>query len=170
MTTAAFHDWLRLWRRAPRSIMHICEQIDARYGIPRPASSPHLPPYQAAMAFLGVCAEGVLIVFAGLFSALVWWKMAYWLSISIEVELFCHAIALAGPFLSLPELAHLPLPSFHLFHRSTYGTARWADRALLADLNLARRRSEPIKAGELPLGGLGRDYNVVLNAAQAMCH
>ncbi|MGH9940134.1 MAG: hypothetical protein ACREAM_28165 [Blastocatellia bacterium] len=67
--TAAFHDWLRLWRHAPRSITRLCEQVDALYGIPRPASSPHLPPYQAATAFLGVCAEGVLIVLAGLFSA-----------------------------------------------------------------------------------------------------
>ncbi|MGH9935876.1 MAG: hypothetical protein ACREAM_06490, partial [Blastocatellia bacterium] len=71
MITAAFHEWLRLWRCAPRSITHLCEQIDARYGIPRPASSRRLPPYQAAMAFLGVCAEGVLIVIAGLFSALI---------------------------------------------------------------------------------------------------
>jgi len=170
MTTAAFHDWLRLWRHAPRSITHLCERIDARYGIPRPASSPHLPSYQAATAFLGVCAEGVLIVFAGLFSALIWWKTAYWLSISIEIELFCHGIALAGPLISLLEVAQLPLPYFQLFQRSTYGTARWADHALLKDLNLARRKSEPIKTGELTLGGLGRDYDVVLNAAQAMCH
>jgi type IV secretory pathway TraG/TraD family ATPase VirD4 len=170
MTTAAFHDWLRLWRHAPHSITHLCEQIDARYGIPRPAASPHLPPYHATIAFLCVCAEGVLIVIAGLFSALIWWKTAYWLSISIEVELFCHAIALAGPLISLLEVAQLPLPYFHLFQRSTYGTARWADARLLEDLNLARRKSEPIKAGELPLGGLGRDYDVVLNAAQAMCH
>ena len=46
----------------------------------------------------------------------------------------------------------------------------WADRLLLKDLHLARRKSEPIRSGELPLGGLGRDYNVVLSAGQAMCH
>ena len=84
--------------------------------------------------------------------------------------MFCHAIALAGPLISLLEVVQLPLPYFQLFQRSTYGTARWADARLLEDLNLARRKSEPIKAGELLLGGLGRDYDVVLNAAQAMCH
>src|SRR5215475_1982168 len=137
MTTAAFHDWLRLWRHTPRSITHLCEQIDARYGIPRPASSPHLPPYHAATAFLGVCAEGVLIVIAGLFSAIIWWKTANWLSISIEVELFCKVIAAVGPLISFLEVAQLPLPYFHLFQRSTYGTARWVDARLLEDLNLA---------------------------------
>jgi type IV secretory pathway TraG/TraD family ATPase VirD4 len=170
MTTTAFRNWLLLWRRAPRSITHLCEQIDARYGIPRPASAPHLPSYHAAMAFLGVCVEGTLIIIAGFVSALIWWKAAYWLSISIEVELFCHVMAMVGPLISLAEVAGLPLQYFQVFQRSTYGTARWADPPLLKDLRLARRKSEPLEPGELPLGGLGKSYEVVLNAAQTMCH
>ncbi|MCI0392615.1 MAG: hypothetical protein MOB07_28105 [Acidobacteria bacterium] len=50
------------------------------------------------------------------------------------------------------EVARLSLPYLQLFQRSTYGTARWANARLLEDLNLARRKSEPIKAVELSLG------------------
>jgi type IV secretory pathway TraG/TraD family ATPase VirD4 len=170
MATSTLRQWVHRFRSAPRSITHLCEQMDARYGIPRPASAPHLPPYQAAMAFFGVCGEGVLIVLAGIVSAVIWWKIPYWLLISIEVELFCHVMAPVGLLISLTETAQLPLPYFHIFQRSTYGTARWADPLLLKDLSLARRKSEPIRPGEIPLGGLGRDCSVVLNAAQAMCH
>ncbi|MGH8595173.1 MAG: hypothetical protein ACREXT_00795, partial [Gammaproteobacteria bacterium] len=170
MTTGTLRQWVHHFRGAPRSITHLCELIDARYGIPRPTSAPHLPPYQAAMAFLGICGEGILIVLAGIVSAIIWWKIPYWLLISIEVELFCHVMAPVGLLISMTETAQLSLPYFHIFQRSTYGTARWADPLLLKDLNLARRKSEPLRPGELPLGGLGRDTNVVLNAAQAMCH
>ncbi|MGH9840193.1 MAG: type IV secretory system conjugative DNA transfer family protein [Blastocatellia bacterium] len=90
--------------------------------------------------------------------------------ISIEVEFFCRVMAPVGLLISLTETTQLSLPYFHIFQRSTYGTARWADPLLLKDLNLARRKPEPVRPGELPLGGLGRDTNVVLNAAQAMCH
>jgi type IV secretory pathway TraG/TraD family ATPase VirD4 len=170
LMATAIRRWLYLWQRAPRSITHLCEQLDARYGIPRPASSPHLPPYQAAIAFFGVIIEGVLISGAGLFTAVIWWKSAYWLSISIEVEMFCHIMVLVAVLISLAELAQLPLPYFQIYQRSTYGTARWADPRLLKDLKLARRKSEGLQIGDLPLGGMGRDYNVVLNAAQTMCH
>lgn len=170
MTASAVRHWLHLWRDSPRSITHLCELVDARYGIPRPSSAPHLPPYQAAMAILGVCGEGVLLVIAGLVSAALWWKSAYWLSISVEVELFCHLMAPVGLLISLAEATQLSLPYLQLYRRSTYGTAAWADSLLLKDLNLARRKSESILPGELPLGGLGSKYDVVLSAAQTMCH
>lgn len=161
--------WAR-WRRQPRSFIHLCERLDARYGIPRPAAAPHLPPYQAAMLLLGVCAEGVLLSGCGLLAAWLWWKSAGWLAISIEVELVCRVLALAGILISWAEVASLSLPYYYLQQRSTYGTSRWADPLLLKDLHLARRKTEALQAGELPLGGLGTEYNVVLSAAHAMCH
>lgn len=157
-------------RRQPRSFIHLCERLDARYGIPRPAAAPHLPPYQAAVLFLNVCAEGVLLIACGLFSAWLWWRSAGWLEISIEVELFCHVMSLAAILISWAETATLPLPYYHIHQRSTYGTSRWADPLLLKDLHLARRKTETLAAGELPLGGLGTEYDVVLSAAHAMCH
>jgi type IV secretory pathway TraG/TraD family ATPase VirD4 len=62
------------------------------------------------------------------------------------------------------------MPYFQVYQRSTYGTSRWADPLWLKDLSLARRKSDTLKPVELPLGGLGRDYEVVLNPAQTMCH
>jgi type IV secretory pathway TraG/TraD family ATPase VirD4 len=111
-----------------------------------------------------------LIIASGLLSAWLWVKSAHWLSISIEVELFCHLMSLIGLFIAFAEAAQLPLPYYHLHQRSTYGTSRWADPILLKDLGLARRKGEPLKSGELPLGGMGTKYDVVLNAAQTMCH
>lgn len=166
----SFHQWIQRLKSTPRSMTHLCEQIDAQYGIPRPTAAPHLPAYQAAMDFLGVCGEGGLILLAGILSALLWWQIPYWLLISIEVELFCHIMVPVAILISLAEMAQLSLPYFSLFQRSTYGTARWADPLLLRDLHLARRKSDPPHPGELPLGGLGRDHDVVLNPAQAMCH
>jgi len=157
-------------RRQPRSFIHLCERLDARYGIPRPAVAPHLPPYQAAVLFLSVCAEGVLLIACGLFSAWLWWRAARWLEISIEVELFCHVMSLAAILISWAETATLSLPYYQIHQRSTYGTSRWADPLLLKDLHLARRKTETLAAGELPLGGLGTEYDVVLSAAHAMCH
>jgi MoxR-like ATPase len=168
--TGLVHQLRRSWQRKPQSLTHLCEQLDARYGIPRPAAAPHLPPYQAAILFLSVCAEGMLIIASGILSAWLWVKSASWLSISIEVELFCHVMALTGLFIAFAEAAQLPLPYYHLHQRSTYGTSRWADPILLKDLGLARRKGEPLKAGELSLGGMGTKYDVVLNAAQTMCH
>jgi hypothetical protein len=168
--TGLVHQLRQLWRRKPQSLTHLCEQLDARYGIPRPAVARRLPPCQAAILFLSVCAEGVLIIASGILSAWLWVKSASWLSISIEVELFCHVMSLAGLFIAFAEAAQLPLPYYHLHQRSTYGTSRWADPILLKDLGLSRRKGEPIKSGELPLGGMGTKYDVVLNAAQTMCH
>lgn len=168
--TGTFKQWLDRWRQMPRSMTSLCEQIDARYGIPRPAAAPHLPSYQAAMILLRLGVEGVALLAAGAISAAIWWQMPYWMPISIEFELICHILVLIGPLIALAEAASLSLPYFHIHQRSTYGTARWADPLWLRDHRLARRTSEAIRPGELPLGGLGQNYNVVLNPAQTMCH
>lgn len=162
--------WWEVWQRQPKSVTHLCEQLDARYGIPRPAAAPHLPPYQAAVLLLSVCVEGIFIIGAGLLSAWLWVQTAHLLVINVEVELSCHALSLLAILIACAEAAQLPLPYYHLHQRSTYGTSRWADPLLLKDLQLARRKGEPHQTGELPLGGLGTGYDIVLNPAQTMCH
>nr|WP_281722484.1 type IV secretory system conjugative DNA transfer family protein [Nitrosomonas nitrosa] len=168
--TSLVQNWWQQWQQRPQSLTHLCEQVDARYGIPRPAAAPHLPPYQAGVLFLSVCAEGVFILSAGVLSAWLWVQTAHLLLIRVEIELACHALSLLAILIACAEAAQLPLPYYHLHQRSTYGTARWADSLLLRDLQLARRKGEPLHSGELPLGGLGTNYDVVLNAAQTMCH
>jgi hypothetical protein len=57
-------------------------------------------------------AEGGLIIASGLLSAWLWVKSASWLSISIEVELFRHAMSLIGLFIAFAEAAQLPLLAY----------------------------------------------------------
>lgn len=162
--------WWETWQRTPRSLTHLCEQLDARYAIPRPADAPHLPAYQAAVLLLSVCVEGVIIVSAGILSAWLWRQTAFLLVINVEVELTCQALSLLVLLIACAEAAQLPLPYYNLHQRSTYGTSRWADSLLLKDLQLARRTGEPRQAGELPLGRLGTRDELILNPAQTMCH
>lgn len=162
--------WSDFWRHKPRSLTHLCEQLDARLGIPRPATAPHLPPLQATIVLLGLVGEGFLLLACGLFSALIWQQCTRWLVINIEVEIACHLLAFLGLLLAFAEVAQLPLPFYPLHQRSTYGSSRWADALWLKDLHLARRKDEPLQAGELPLGGLGQAYDVILNRTQTMCH
>jgi type IV secretory pathway TraG/TraD family ATPase VirD4 len=157
-------------KNKPRSLTHLCEQVDARWGIPRPATAPHLPPLQAMSALLNLFGEGLLLLTCGLFSALIWWQCTHWLLINIEVEIICHCCAFLSLLMPLVEIAQLSLPFYPLQQRSTYGSSRWADPLWLGDLQLARRKGETIQPGELPLGGLGTKYDVVLNRAQTMCH
>lgn len=162
--------WMGKWQRTPRSLTHLCEQLDARFGLPRPATAPHLPPLQAMMALLRMMGEGLLLLACGLLSAWIWQQCAVWLVINIEVKIACHLFAFLGLCLALAEVAQLPLPFYPLHQRSTYGSSRWADPLWLRDLSLARRKGESLQPGELPLGGLGQKYDVVLNPAQTMCH
>lgn len=161
---------LKFWRQSPRSLTHWCEQIDARWGIPRPATAPHLPSLQAMSALFNLLGEGVLLLCCGLLSALIWWQCTHWLLINIEVEITCHLCAFVSLLFALLEVAQLPLPFYPLQQRSTYGSSRWADPLWLGDLHLARRKGASLQPGELPLGGLGAKYDVILNRAQTMCH
>lgn len=158
------------WRHVPRSFTHLCEQVDARWGIPRPATAPHLPPLQAMSALLGLVGEGLLLLACGLFSALIWRQCTQWLLVNIEVEIICHCCAFLCLLMPLIEIAQLSLPFYPLQQRSTYGSSRWADPLWLGDLHLARRKGTELQPGELPLGGLGTKYDVILNRAQTMCH
>jgi type IV secretory pathway TraG/TraD family ATPase VirD4 len=157
-------------KNKPRSLTHLCEQIDARWGIPRPATAPHLPPLQAMNTLLNLVGEGLLLLACGLVSALIWRQCTHWLLINIEVEIICHLCAFLSLLMPLLEIAQLSLPFYPLQQRSTYGSSRWADPLWLGDLHLARRKGAAIQPGELPLGGLGTKYDVVLNKAQTMCH
>src|SRR5438128_11369796 len=61
--------WVEGIQQCPRTTTHLCELIDAKYGIPRPASSPHLTPYHAMIYLMGVAGSVIGILLAGLVSA-----------------------------------------------------------------------------------------------------
>lgn len=162
-----YRQWLR---RQPKSLTQICQQIDAEYHIPRPASAQHLPAYQAALHLLSVCGQMVLLVASGFLSAWLFWKSSQWLAISIEVEIAAHCLGIIAVLVSWIEAAQLWLPYYNFHQRVTYGSARWADAQTLKDLNLARRKDEPLPPFTLLLGGLGWKHDVVLGPEHSTCH
>lgn len=158
------------WQRQPKSLTQICRKIDAEYQIPRPASSQHLPAYQAALHLLGVSGQAVLLVVSGFLSAWLFWTSSQWLSLRIEIEIAAHCLAITAVLISWIEAAQLWLPYHHYHQRVTYGSARWADTHTLMDLNLAHKRDDPLPPFTLLLGRFGRKYSVVLGPEHSTCH
>jgi type IV secretory pathway TraG/TraD family ATPase VirD4 len=167
---AALNQLRQWWARQPKSIDQLCRQIDAEYQIPRPAAAQHLPAYQAALHFLGSCVQGVSFIAAGLLSAWLFVKAAQMLVISIWLELGAHCLGIASVLIALAEAAQLWLPFYQYNQRVTHGSARWADAATLADLNLVARKDARLPPFTLLLGGFGRKYNVVLGPEHSTCH
>jgi len=170
MPASSLSQYRQWWRRQPKSLTQICQQIDAEYHIPRPASAQHLPAYQAALHLLGVWGQALLLVISGFLSAWLFWKSSQWLAISIEVEIAAHCLGIIAVLVSWIEAAQLWLPYYNFHQRVTYGSARWADAQTLKDLNLARRKDEPLPPFTLLLGGLGWKHNVVLGPEHSTCH
>jgi type IV secretory pathway TraG/TraD family ATPase VirD4 len=170
MPASSLSQYRQWWRRQPKSLPQICQQIDAEYHIPRPAAAQHLPAYQAALHLLSVCGQMVLLVTSGFLSAWLFWKSSQWLAISIEVEIAAHCLGIIAVLVSWIEAAQLWLPYYNFHQRVTYGSARWADAQTLKDLNLARRKDEPLPPFTLLLGGLGWKHNVVLGPEHSTCH
>jgi type IV secretory pathway TraG/TraD family ATPase VirD4 len=158
------------WASQPKSLDQLCRRIDAEYQIPRPAAAQHLPAYQAAMSLLGLFGEAGLIVVCGFLSAFLFVKASHWLAISIWVEIAAHCLGIAAVLIALVEAAQLWLPFYQYNQRVTHGSARWADARVLRDLRLAKRKDEDLPPFTLPLGGLGRKYEVVLGPEHSTCH
>ena len=162
-----FRQW---WQRQPKSLMQICQRIDAEYHIPRPASAQHLPAYHAALRLLGIFGQAILLIVSGFLSAWLLWKSSLWLALRIEIEIAAHCLGITAVFISWIEAAQLWLPYYNYHQRVTYGSALWADVQTLKDLKLALRKHEPLPPFTLLLGGFGRKHNVVLGPEHSTCH
>lgn len=156
------------WRL--KSWQQLCQELDAEYHIPRPATAQHLPAYQAAMHLLGVCGEAVLLAACGFLSAFLFVKASHWIEISIWVEIGAHCLGIIAVLIGFVEATQLWLPFYQYQQRVTHGSARWAEAYILRDLHLARRKGEPLPPFTLLLGGLGRKYDVVLGPEHSTCH
>lgn len=170
MPTNSLSQFRQWWQRQPKSLMQICQRIDAEYHIPRPASAQHLPAYHAALHLLGICGQAILLIVSGFLSAWLLWKSALWLALRIEIEIAAHCLGITSVFISWIEAAQLWLPYYNYHQRVTYGSALWADAQTLKDLNLARRKDELLPPFTLLLGGFGRKHNVVLGPEHSTCH
>jgi|GEM_PF-1751123 len=180
--------WLSLVEKMenrPRTATAICERLDAKYTIPRPASSPHLPAYHAMVYLVGVIGSMAGVLALGLVAAF----FAYGLhNLLIEVlgrrtgpmDQFwiwagCLMATMIIVLVSLIEAAQLLVPFRISFQRSTYGTSQWAEPKYLKDIKLARPANLPLRQGELKVGEiqggpLKEKHNIVLNPEQVLCH
>lgn len=158
------------WREKPRSLVQLCQQIDAEYYIPRPAAAQHLPAYQAALNLLGDCGQAALLIAAGFLSAWFFLQAADWLALRIEIEIAAHCLGLLAMLISWMEAAQLWLPYYQYGQRVTYGSARWADAGVLRDLKLALKKGAALPPFTLLLGGLGWKHHVVLGPEHSTCH
>jgi type IV secretory pathway TraG/TraD family ATPase VirD4 len=114
--------------------------------------------------------QGVSLIAAGLLSAWLFVKAAQMLVISIWLELGAHCLGIVSVLIALAEAAQLWLPFYQYNQRVTHGSARWADTATLADLNLVAGKDVRLPPFTLLLGGCGRKYNVVLGPEHSTCH
>jgi len=155
---------------ALKSFQQLCQELDAEYHIPRPATAQHLPAYQAAMHLLGVCGEAVLLIVCGFLSAFLFVKASHWIEISIWVEIGAHCLGIMAVLIGFVEATQLWLPFYQYHQRVTHGSARWAEAHVLRDLHLARRKGDALPPFTLLLGSLGRKYDVVLGPEHSTCH
>lgn len=158
------------WQQQPKSLAQLCQQLDAEYHLPRPASAQHLPAYQAALHLLANCGQAVLLVLSGLLAAWLFVQASHWLLLRIEIEIAAHCLGLTAILISWLEAAQLWFPYYQYSERVTYGSARWADAHVLRDLHLALKKEEPLPPFTLLLGRLGWKHNAVLGPEHSTCH
>lgn len=151
-------------------MQQLCREIDAEYHIPRPATGQHLPAFQAAVHFLGVCGEAVMLVSGGLLAAFLFVQASHWLAISVWVEIGAHCLGILSVLIGLVEATQLWLPFYQYSQRVTHGSARWADAQYLKALGLLQNKGEALAPYTLRLGGFGRKHDVILGPEHSTCH
>src|SRR5262245_58605618 len=153
------------------SLDQFFKKMDARYTIPRPASSMHLDSYQASLRFLNDFGQGFTLFAAGLISAVIWWKIADLLSqIAIEIHHYVILGMIICILISLLEISSLVIPYYRITQRVTQGSARWADVGTLKGYGLAYDTRQILQMGALRLGRLTRNYDLALPLKQVLCH
>lgn len=152
------------------SIIRRIEQLDAWWGIPRPADSPHLTSYHAALSFLNHMSQVAVCVGCGIGSAWCIWIMAGHVRPSGEAILVFLALMLAAVTICLLDGMQLFLSYSRINQRITHGSAMWADVQWLKAERFARDNRETILPGELTLGRLHTAHNLVLPASHTMRH
>ncbi len=153
-----------------KSLQQRCQEFDAEYQIPRPATAQHLPAYQAALNLFGVCGESIVLICCGFVSAFLFVQGAQWFAISIWLEIGAHCLGIISVLIGFLEATQLWLPFYQYNQRVTHGSARWADARVLRDLHLAKRKEDDLPPFTLLLGGFGREYDVILGPEHSTCH
>lgn len=149
------------------------EDLDSRYGIPRPAEYQHLTPFHA---FLRIIQHGMLmlvLVGCGFISAYLLWLAAGYLHVAPQTKLYFVMGMIAAATIGLGEGVHEIIPYYRIKQRLTYGTARWADEVYLKNTKLALKigsQLEGLAPGSVRIGKLRRGYDLVLNETEWLRH
>lgn len=155
------------------SFVKLIEQLDAKYGIPRPAEYQHLTAFHA---FLRICQHGFLIlVLAGCggLSAYLLWLSAGYLRADSQTRLYFIVGMVLVICVALSEAGHEVIPYYRIKQRLTYGTARWADEIYLRNHRLALKlgqKGEELQPGSMRIAKLRRGFYLVLNEIEWLRH
>src|SRR5712692_7590648 len=88
------------------------ENYDSKYGIPRPAEYPHIPPFHAFLRVIQHVVLMIAVIGCGLISAYLLWKSAGFLHVTQQVKLhFVMGIILVVT-IGLAEAAHEVMPYY----------------------------------------------------------
>lgn len=150
------------------------DQIDATYGVPRPADSQHLTAFHAFLRLSRHVSIMAVVVTCGSISAYLLWLCAGWLQVSKETRLFFVVGMLVCLCVSFLEAVHEVLPYYRIKQRLTQGTARWADEGYLrSTAGLALKvgeNGEGLPKGAIRIGKLRRGYDLVLPVDEWLRH
>lgn len=166
------------YRKGPKSFPYLCQKIDSRFRIPRPAAQQYWTAYQAVVYLTEVGGKMLTFGVMALISSFLFYFSTGWLAeylgktAATQYYFYLYggmwgliAVALLAAVI---ESMDLLIPFRRSFQRSTYGSAQWADILQLEDMGFARPVEDGVKAGEIALGRLGLTHNMLLPKEQAL--
>jgi len=155
------------------SFVRFIDEFDAKYGIPRPADSPHLTAFHSFIRISRHVSIGIVVLLCGIASASLLWKCANWLEVTGQVRLLFVVGMLVCLCVSFFEVVHEVLPYYRIKQRLTFGTARWADETYLRGTGLALKINPDLSnlpPGAIRVAKLRRGYDLVLPVVEWLRH
>ncbi|MBS1807511.1 MAG: type IV secretory system conjugative DNA transfer family protein [Acidobacteria bacterium] len=166
------------YRKGPKSFPYLCQKIDSRFRIPRPAAQQYWTAYQAVVYLTEVGGRMLTyLVLAGI-SVFLFYLTTGWLTevlgktTTTQYYFYTYgamwALIVVAFLAAIIESMDLLIPFRRSFQRSTYGSAQWADILQLEDMGFARPVEDGVQPGEIALGRLGLTHNMLLPKEQAL--
>lgn len=149
------------------------EDIDSKYGIPRPAEFQHLTPFHAFLRIFQHVMLMLVLSACGGISAYLLWLSAGYLHATFQTKLYFGMAMIAVVMIGLGEAVHEIIPYYRIKQRLTYGTARWANEVDLRSKSLAIKIGsdfEGLDLGSIRIGKLRRGHDLVLSVTEWLRH
>lgn len=143
-------------------IREIIENYDVERGLPRPSDKLHIPPLEAASLLTRISARVLTTTFMGVAAAACFLLGANNFGLAGKWYMLASFFALAALLTSVGESAWRWRRFYGFLPLSSHGTARWMTAKELERKGYARESSSPRCAGELLIGTIGKNYELVL--------